>query len=102
MPNPKDMAYSQAVRAEKERLFGLSDADLLALPEYSATDRTVSGVQVSVGVYHQSHRDGFEVVAAQAKREILFGYGHMFVEGFILHPDGSRDALPERVLWEYA
>src|ERR1051325_9164033 len=102
MPNPKDIAYSQAVRTEKERLFGLSDADLLALPDYSAAERTVAGVQLSVCVYHQSHEDGFEVFVAQAKRDILFGYGHMFVEGFILRPDGSRDALPDRVFYEYA
>lgn len=102
MPNPKDIAYSQAVHAEKERLLGLSDADLLALPDYAAAERTVAGVQLSVGVYHQSHEDGFEVFVAQAKRDILFGYGHMFVEGFILRRDGSRDALPDRVFYEYA
>lgn len=101
MPNPKDITYAQAVRAEKERLFGLSDADLLALPEYSAAERTVAGVQLSVGVYHQSHEDGFAVFVAQAKRQRLLGCGHMFVEGFIRRPDGTRDALPERVLYEY-
>lgn len=102
MPNPKDIAYSQAVHAEKERLFALGDADLLSLPEYAAAERTVAGVQLSVWVYHQSHEDGFEVFVAQARRKILFGYGHMFVEGFILRRDGSRDALPDRVYYEYA
>jgi hypothetical protein len=102
MPNAKDIAYSQAVHAEKERLFSLSDADLMSLPEYSAVERTVAGVQLSVGVYHQSHEDGFEVFVAQAKRQILLGYGHMFVEGFILRRDGSRAALPDHVCYEYA
>jgi len=102
MPNPKDIAYSQAVHAEKERLLAVGDADLTALPEYSAVERTVVGVQLAVGIYHQSHPDGFEVFVAQAKRKILLGYGHMFVEGFIRRPDGSRDALPDRVYYEYA
>jgi len=101
MPNPKDIAYSQAVHAEKERLLALSDADLLALPGYSVAERTVAGVQVSVSVYHQSPEDECEVLIAQAKRLVFLGYGHMFVEGFIRRPDGSRDALPDRVLHEY-
>ena len=102
MPNPKDIAYSQAVHAEKERLFGLSDADLLALPDYSAAERTFAGVRLSLGVYHHSHDEGFEVFVAQAKRESVLGYGHMFVEGFIPRRDGSRDALPDKVFYEYA
>jgi hypothetical protein len=101
MPNPKDTEYSQAVHAEKDRLFGLSNAELLALPQYSTVERTVSGVQLSVGIYHQSHKEGFEVFVAQAKRDILLGYGHMFVEGFILRSDGSRGALPDHVFYEY-
>jgi len=102
MLNPKDVPYFQAVHTEKEHLFARSDADLLALPEYSEAERTVAGVQLSVGVFHHSHDDGFEVFVAQAKREILFGYGHMFVEGFILRSDGSRAALPDQVFYEYA
>jgi hypothetical protein len=101
MPNPKDTEYSQAVHAEKDRLFGLSNAELLALPQYLTVERTVSGVQLSVGIYHQSHKEGFEVFVAQAKPDILLGYGHMFVEGFILRSDGSRGALPDHVFYEY-
>jgi hypothetical protein len=32
------------------------------------------------------------LIAVQAKRDIFLGYGHMFVEGLILEPDGARSA----------
>ena len=100
--NAKDSAYHQAVVEEKKRLLALSDSDLRALPEYSVVDKIVANVKLFVGLWHHPHPDGFEVFVAQAKRYILFGYGHMFVEGFILRPDGSRDMLPDQVFYDYA
>lgn len=102
MSNPKDIAYSQAVVGEKQRLFALADGDLLALPAYSTVEKTVAGVELSVGIYHHSHPDGFKVFVAQAKRQIFLGYGYMFVEGFILRHDGSRGTLPDHVYYEYS
>jgi hypothetical protein len=98
----KDTAYSQAVHAEKERLFASSDAELLRLPGYSTVERTVAGIQLSVGLWHQSRKEGFEVFVAQAKGDVLLGFGHMFVAGFILRPDGSRGPLPDLVFFDYA
>ena len=102
MANPKDSVYAEAVAAEKQRLFALSDTELRALPEYSAVEKSDGSVQFSVALWHHPHAEGFDVFVAQAKRDIAFGSGHMFVEGFILRADGSRDGLPDQVFYEYA
>jgi hypothetical protein len=50
----------------------LGDAELPALPQDPAVERPCAGVAMTVGIYHRSHPDGFEVIVAQAKLQILF------------------------------
>lgn len=98
----KDSIYSSAVAAEKDRLFGLSDEELRGLPGHSSREMNIEGVTVSLSTWHQPHPEGFEVFVAQAKRYIFLGYGHMFVDGFILRANGKREPLPTEVYYEYA
>lgn len=102
MQNPKDDTYTRAIVAEKERLLELSDQELRGLPEYATREINLDGLSLSLTTWHQSHSEGFEVLVAQAKRYIFLGYGHMFVDGFILRADGKREALPPEVYYEYA
>jgi hypothetical protein len=102
MVSAKDRPYADAVAAEKERLFALSETELRALPDYSQVERSDGEHQFSVGLYHDRRAEGYDAFVAQAKRQVAFGFGYMFVQGFILRPDGSRDALPDDVFYEYA
>ena len=102
MVNAKDRPYADAVAAEKERLFALSDAELRALPDYSDVERSDGKRQFSIALWHDRHANGYDVFVAQAKRDVAFGFGYMFVQGFILRSDGSRDALPDDVFYDYA
>jgi len=102
MVSAKDQPYAEAVAAEKQRLFTLSDAELRALPDYSEVERTDGKRQFNIALWHDRHANGYDVFVAQAKRAVAFGFGSMFVQGFILRADGSRDELPDDVFYEYA
>src|SRR4029453_913777 len=102
MVNAKHRAYADALEAEKARLFQLADAELRSLPDYSEVKSTADGQPFTIALWHDHHTDGFDVFVAQAKHDIALGIGRMFVRGFILRADGSRDGLPDDVFYEYA
>lgn len=102
MANSKDDSYLEEIQCEVDRLKALSDSKLLALPEYASMEKTRDGLTIILGVWHQEHPDGFDAYIVHAKRDILWRYGHIFVDGFIRYPDGRREPLPDYVAHDYS
>jgi hypothetical protein len=96
--------YSQAVSAEKTRLSALPAEELRNLPEHHSVRRLIDDTPVDVSIWHHRHSVGGELIVAQAFRPWLRwfrGAGQMFVEGFVVQPDGRVIPAEDRDLWDY-
>jgi hypothetical protein len=97
--------YLQAVRTAKERVSHLPHDQLRNLSDDAPVQAVVSDLPVEVGIIRERHeKSGGILVVAQAFRpwaRWLPRGGHMFVEGFILPPDGRITEPEARDLWDY-
>lgn len=100
--NWKDRVYLEVVESEVARLKELSDEELSGLPEFTSYEREDRGVRVDFGIWHRAFTGEPQVFVVQAKREIFWIYGHMFVDGFMLDPNGERLPLSDEIYWQYA
>lgn len=98
---PIDQAISDKVTSRKQELMKLSPAELRQLAPYAAEEFSACGKAQLLSVYHDKAPNAGDLFVTQCKREILFGYGHMFAEGFVLDSsDKIRDAEKE-LMWDY-
>jgi hypothetical protein len=96
--------YLQAVRAEKARLSALPAEELRSLPEHQSVRRLIDSTPVDVSIWHHRHSVAGDLIVTQAFRPWLRWFrsaGHMFVEGFVLQPDGRTTTAEDRDLWDY-
>jgi hypothetical protein len=100
--NWKDRIYLDVVESEAARLKELSDDELSGLPEFASYEREHRGMTVDFGVWHRAFKGEPQVFVVQAKRDIFWTYGHMFVDGFMLDPKGDRLPLSDEIYWQYA
>jgi len=96
--------YSEAVSAEKARLSSLPAEELRKLPEHQSVRRIVDDTPVDVSIWHHRHSVAGDLIVAQAFRPWFRWFrsaGHMFVQGFVLQPDGRVTPAEDRDLWDY-
>jgi hypothetical protein len=79
----------------------LDTLQLRAMPEYTPEEFRICERKQYLGIWHHQIEDDREIFVVQCKREILFGYGHMFAQGFILEPSGQKKEPEEHRLWDY-
>ena len=98
---PVDQAIKDKVTSRKQELMRLPPADLRQLPPYATEKFSAFGKAQLLSVYHDKAHGAGDLFVTQCKREIFFGYGHMFAEGFVLDSsDRIRDAEKE-LMWDY-
>ncbi len=84
-----------------ERLRLLSFAEVSALPERVDETEAVRDREVAVATYRDVLPDGRIRVVAQAYFHRFLGIGTMTADGFIVASDGTRDSVPEEMMWEF-
>jgi len=98
-------AFLRAVRTAKDRLSQLPPEPLRDLSDDTRVDRATSDLPVEVSIIRERHqKSGGILVVAQAFQpwvRWLPRGGNMFVEGFILHPDGRITEPQPEDLWDY-
>jgi hypothetical protein len=98
---PIDQTISDRVMSNKKELMQACPASLRQLPLYTPEEFVACGKPQELGVWHDKTDKGEDIVVVQCKRQILWGYGHMFAEGFVLDAtDKVRDA-EEKLMWDY-
>jgi hypothetical protein len=94
-----EAAIEEELRSRLATLRGKSNAELLALPDFSSEDVTVDGVKVIYSVYREKYPDGRLLILLRSDRRsfVWFG-GSGTTEGFWAAPDGGRrDAVFEDI-----
>jgi hypothetical protein len=97
--------YLAAVQSAKERASQLPPAQLRDLLDETPIQAIIADLPAPVALIREPHGDsGSILVVAQAFRpwfRWLSGAGNMFVQGFVLHPDGRITEPAEKDLWDY-
>jgi hypothetical protein len=98
---PVDQAIREKVSLRKQELMKLSPAELRQLPPYAAEQFSACGKAQLLSVYHDRASSGGDLFVTQCKRKILFGYGHMFAEGFVLDSSDNISEAEKELMWDY-
>jgi hypothetical protein len=102
---PSRDQYLQAVRSAKERVSRLPSEELRNLFDDAAVSSATSDLLAPVSIIRERHEStGGILVVAQAFRPWIRWFrrgGHMFVDGFILHPDDRVTEPEAKDLWDY-
>ncbi len=98
---PIDQAIYEKVTRRKNQLMVLAPDQLRLLPEYSPEEFTACGKKQGLGIWHHKAPLHEDIFVVQCKRYILFGYGHMFAEGFVLDSSNNIREAEEDLLWDY-
>jgi hypothetical protein len=99
--NTKDQAYADAVRHHVDRLRRMSTEALQQMPACAEARCELKPEWPAVNIYREELTNNRTLIAVQAKREIFLGYGHMFVDGLVLEPDGSKSGPRPEDLYDY-
>ena len=84
-----------------ERLRRLSFAEVSALPERVDETDAVRDREVAVATYRDGLPDGRIRVVVQAYFHRFLGIGTMTADGLIIAPNGTRDSVPEEMMWDF-
>jgi len=105
MAHPSRDQYLDAVRSAKDRASRLPPDQLRNLSDDTSVSSVTLDLPAPVSMIRERHESsGGILVVAQAFRpwaRWLPRGGHMFVDGFILHPDGRVTEPEPKDLWDY-
>ena len=79
----------------------LSFAEIAALPHRQDEVESIRGKEIATATYRDMLSDGRIRVVVQAYHHRFLGVGTMTADGFIIAADGTRSAVPEKMMWEF-
>ncbi len=92
---------SAKVSSTIRELKALPIPELLALPDCTISTFDTEGKEQSLGVYHETTKDGGALIVAQCKNTHFLGVGNVYVEAFLITESGEIAEAPENLLWQY-